>query len=37
VWAWDGLRRTMPAKGGRVVVDGLDENQTYMIRVPKSE
>ena len=37
VWAWDGLRRSMPTKGGRVVVDGLDENQTYMIRVPKSE
>jgi hypothetical protein len=37
VWAWDGLRRSMPAKGGRFVVDGLNENETYMIRVPKSE
>jgi hypothetical protein len=36
VWAWDGLRRSLPAKGGRFVVDGLDENETYMIRVPRS-
>jgi hypothetical protein len=37
VWAWDGLRRSMPAKGGRFVVDDLSEHETYMIRVPRSE
>jgi len=36
VWAWDGLRRSAPAQGGRFLVDGLDENETYMIRVPRS-
>ncbi|WP_244425543.1 hypothetical protein [Bradyrhizobium sp. STM 3843] len=35
VWGWDGLRRALPATGGRFVVDDLNENETYMIRVPR--
>ena len=36
LWGWDGLRRTVPVTGGKVVLDGLDENETFMIRVPRS-
>lgn len=35
VWGWDGLRRRMSVSGGRYVLDGLDGNETYMIRVPR--
>jgi hypothetical protein len=35
IWGWDGLRRVVPATPGRFVVDGLDGNETYMIRVPR--
>ncbi len=35
VWGWDGLRRRISVNGGRFVLDGLDENETYMILVPK--
>jgi len=36
VWGWDGLRRRVPVNGGKFVLDGLDENETFMIRVPRS-
>jgi hypothetical protein len=36
LWGWDGLRRRIPVNGGKFVLDGLDEDQTYMIRIPKS-
>lgn len=36
VWGWNGLQRRIPAKGGRFFVDGLNDNETYMFRVPKS-
>ena len=35
IWGWDGLRRVEPATPSRFVVDGLDGNETYMIRVPR--
>jgi hypothetical protein len=36
VWGWDGLRRKLPVNGGKFVLDGLEENETIMIRVPRS-
>jgi len=36
VWGWDGLRRRVAVGDGRVVLDGLEENETTMIRVPRS-
>jgi hypothetical protein len=36
VWGWDGLRRRVAVSGGHFVLDGLDENETTMIRVPRS-
>lgn len=36
VWGWDGLRRTLPVHGGKFVLDGVAENETVMIRVPRS-
>ncbi len=36
LWGWDGLRRRIPVNGGKFVLDGLDENETYMIRIPRS-
>lgn len=36
LWGWDGLRRRVPASGGKFVLDGLEENETFMIRVPRS-
>jgi hypothetical protein len=36
VWGWDGQRRRVAVSGGRVVLDGLGENETIMIRVPKA-
>ncbi len=36
VWGWDGLRRRVSVDGGKFVLDGLDENETFMIRVPRS-
>jgi hypothetical protein len=36
LWGWDGLRRTVPVSGSKVVLDGLGENETFMIRVPRS-
>jgi hypothetical protein len=36
VWAWDGLRRQIEAHGDSFVLDGLDENETYMIRLPRT-
>lgn len=36
LWGWDGLRRRIPVNGGKFVLDGLDEDETYMIRIPKS-
>lgn len=36
VWGWDGLRRRVSVSGGHAVLDGLDENETIMIRVPRS-
>jgi hypothetical protein len=36
VWGWDGLRRRVSVSGGKFVLDGLDENETFMIRVPRS-
>ena len=36
VWGWDGLRRRVSVNGGKFVLDGLDENETFMIRVPRS-
>jgi hypothetical protein len=35
IWGWDGLRETKPARPGRLIVDGLNDNETYMIRVPR--
>jgi hypothetical protein len=35
IWGWDGLRRRMTAHGGRFVIDGLNDNETYMFFVPK--
>jgi hypothetical protein len=36
VWAWNGLRRRLTAReGGKFVIDGLEQNQTYMIRLPR--
>jgi hypothetical protein len=35
IWGWNGLRRRMAVRGGHCVIDGLDENETYMIRVPR--
>ena len=36
VWGWDGLRHKVVVDGGDVTLDGLEENETIMIRVPKS-
>jgi hypothetical protein len=36
VWGWDGLRRRVAVNGGHIALDGLDENETIMIRVPRS-
>jgi hypothetical protein len=36
VWGWDGLRRRVAVNGGHLVLDGLEENETTMIRVPRS-
>ena len=36
VWGWDGLRRRVAVNGGHFVLDGLAENETTMIRVPRS-
>lgn len=36
VWGWDGMQRRIPAHGGRFFVDGLNDNETYMFRVPRS-
>jgi hypothetical protein len=36
VWGWDGLRRSVSVSGGKFVLDGLEENETVMIRVPRS-
>ena len=35
IWGWDGLRRRVSVSGGQFVLDGLDENQTAMIRIPR--
>lgn len=35
VWGWDGLRRRLPARPGRLVVDDLKDNETIMFRVPR--
>jgi hypothetical protein len=35
VWGWDGLRRRVSVNGGHFVLDGLDENETTMIRIPR--
>jgi hypothetical protein len=35
VWGWDGLRRRVAVNGGHCVLDGLAENETTMIRVPR--
>ncbi len=35
LWGWDGLRRRIPVNGGKFVLDGLDADETYMIRIPK--
>lgn len=35
VWAWDGLYRRASARGEQYVLDGLRENETYMIRIPR--
>jgi len=35
VWGWDGLRRSVAVNGGHFTLDGLDENETVMIRVPR--
>ena len=36
VWGWDGLQRRIEARPGRFFVDGLNANETYMFRVPRS-
>ena len=36
VWGWDGLRRRVAVNGGQLTLDGLDENETIMIRIPRS-
>src|SRR5262249_1700850 len=36
VWGWDGLRRRVSVNGGKFGRGGLDENETFMIRVPRS-
>lgn len=36
LWGWDGLRRRIAVDGGKFELDGLDENETYMIRIPRS-
>jgi hypothetical protein len=36
VWAWNGLRRRVTVRAGNFTIDGLVENQTYMIRLPRS-
>jgi hypothetical protein len=36
VWGWDGLRRRVAVGGGHFVLDGLEDNETTMIRVPRS-
>ena len=35
VWGWDGLRRRMVVSGGKFAINDLDENETYMIRLPR--
>lgn len=35
VWGWDGLRRSVTAVGGRFTLDGLNDYETYMIRIPR--
>jgi hypothetical protein len=30
------MRRRVPVSGGKFVLDGLEENETFMIRVPRS-
>jgi hypothetical protein len=33
LWAWDGLRRKFPVRGGKTVITGLDGHETYMLLV----
>jgi hypothetical protein len=35
LWGWDGKRRVLDADHGKVVVDGLAGNETYMLKVPR--
>jgi len=37
LWGWDGLRRVIPARGGPFTLDGLAENETLMLRVPRPQ
>lgn len=35
LWGWDGRRRVLAADHGKVIVDGLAGNETYMLSVPR--
>ena len=35
IWGWEGLRRRLPVTGGKYTIGELNENETYMIRVPR--
>lgn len=35
LWAWDGKRRDVEVRSGKVVIDGLPGNETYMLRIPR--
>lgn len=37
LWGWDGLRRKLTVSGEKVVVTGLNENETYMLRIPRPD
>jgi len=33
LWGWEGLRRTLPVRGGPLTIEGLPGNETYMLLV----
>jgi hypothetical protein len=35
IYGWEGLRRRMPVTGGKFAITDLNENETYMIRIPR--
>lgn len=35
LWGFDGLRRVLPAHGGTNSIEGLRDNETHMLRVPR--